>query len=484
MNVPHRSLLLPALTGLALLATLTAQANNIAVSNVTLTGQNTTNHTYQVQFNLSWENSWRTSTLESNYDAAWIFIKWRQAPAGVWQHALLSTTGQVQPTGGTITVPADAHGAFLYRTANGTGNVNYTGIQLRWSYGTSMADTDPVEVIVLAIEMVYVPAGAFYAGDGSGNYTFCAGNTSAAKLISSEAALTLGGNAAANLSCSDPVGDDFNSTTQQSLAIEFPKGFSASFVTKYEITQGQYAEFLNRLNSTQATARFNTNPNSISEYNIANTGPVDAPYIAATPDRGCASLSVLDLLAYADWSGLRPMTELEFEKACRGTRPPVIGEFAWGTPYKCTSSTYGGTLNPGLPNEKYSTICSAPYGNGDFYYNNIGHPLRAGAFAASVTSPSREQAGASYWGIMELSGSVGELCVSVSTFGARLFQANLGDGVLNPDGTANTLWWPVTNESYRVRGGQFSYTSEPSWLGHVSSRANDYIISCGGHLCR
>ena len=36
-------------------------------------------------------------------------------------------------------------------------------------------------------------------------------------------------------------------------------------------------------------------------------------------------------LAFTAWAALRPMTELEFEKACRGTEPSKENEFAWGT---------------------------------------------------------------------------------------------------------------------------------------------------------
>ncbi len=36
-------------------------------------------------------------------------------------------------------------------------------------------------------------------------------------------------------------------------------------------------------------------------------------------------------LAFAAWAGLRPMTELEFEKACRGPLKPVVDEYARGT---------------------------------------------------------------------------------------------------------------------------------------------------------
>jgi len=65
-----------------ILATLLT-ANNINVTNVKVTGQNTTagvNHTSNyslVQFDLTWENSWRTSSAPNNWDAAWVFVKYR-----------------------------------------------------------------------------------------------------------------------------------------------------------------------------------------------------------------------------------------------------------------------------------------------------------------------------------------------------------------------------------------------------------------------
>lgn len=54
----------------------TSYANNITVSNITLENLNTPNWV-QVEFDLSWENSWRLSAGPSNWDAAWVFMKYR-----------------------------------------------------------------------------------------------------------------------------------------------------------------------------------------------------------------------------------------------------------------------------------------------------------------------------------------------------------------------------------------------------------------------
>ncbi len=71
-------------------------ANNIAVSNVIVSKQNTSyglnnikNYTY-VQFDLNWNNSWRTNTNSTNnWDDPWVFIKYRKA-VGQWQHAKIN----------------------------------------------------------------------------------------------------------------------------------------------------------------------------------------------------------------------------------------------------------------------------------------------------------------------------------------------------------------------------------------------------------
>ena len=95
---------------------------------------------------------------------------------------------------------------------------------------------------------------------------------------------------------------------------------------KYEISQEQYADFLNKLLSIQAANRYP----SATTYRYTVTGSY--PNIAANvPNRACNFLNWADALAYADWAGLRPMTELEYEKACRGTNMyPVFDEYPWG----------------------------------------------------------------------------------------------------------------------------------------------------------
>ena len=63
-----------------------------------------------IQFDIAWSNSWRT-VLEAdgagheNWDAAWVFVKFRvpkdQAP---WRHAVLATDGHQVPAGAMLSV--------------------------------------------------------------------------------------------------------------------------------------------------------------------------------------------------------------------------------------------------------------------------------------------------------------------------------------------------------------------------------------------
>jgi len=139
-------------------------ANNIAVSNIGLTMPDTVNKLIMVQFDLSWENSWRNDV---NWDAAWVFVKYSLDEGSTWLHASLSSTGHIQSAGANIDTPDDSRGVFIYRETNGAGIVNFNSTQLSWNYGLdSIGDDSVVRVKVFAIEMVLVPEAAFTAGSG------------------------------------------------------------------------------------------------------------------------------------------------------------------------------------------------------------------------------------------------------------------------------------------------------------------------------
>ena len=130
------------------------KANNIAVSNVTLKNRNTISDYVSVSFDLSWENSFRKSTGSSNWDAAWVFVKYKIGATGEWKHATLNTTGHTIPSLGAST-QTDGTGIFLYRNTTGNGTFTLNGVELRWNYGTDgVPDESKIYVKVFAIEMI------------------------------------------------------------------------------------------------------------------------------------------------------------------------------------------------------------------------------------------------------------------------------------------------------------------------------------------
>jgi len=220
------------------------------------------------------------------------------------------------------------------------------------------------------------------------------------------------------------------------LSSAFPKGFGAFYCMKYEITQGQYTDFLNLLTASQAGNRYYSTTSS--RYTIGGTWP---NYTNGAPDRACNYLSWADGVALADWAGLRPLTELEFEKACRGPLVPVPNEYAWGS---TTISATTAIENDGTGTE------TATGGNCNYNSCLVDGPYRAGIYATG--SSSRLSAGASYWGIMELSGNLTERPVTLGNAAGRSFTGLHGNGKLDADGNADVSLWPNTTGT---RGGTY-----------------------------
>ena len=230
---------------------------------------------------------------------------------------------------------------------------------------------------------------------------------------------------------------------------------------KYELSQGQYTAFLNSLTSDQQIPRTATDPRQVAgtlalspsapfrntiQIETPATASAPATYTCTPPDRDCNFLRDDDLLAYLDWAGLAPMTELEYETAARGPLHPVPGEFAWGTPDIRDANT---VTEDGTPTESVSESVSGSTGLASHGYAGPQGPLRCG-FAAKATT-ARNAAGASYYGCFELSGSLWELCVTLSDAGLPYSGQN-GDGALDANGSNNAPNWP-TEDGIGFRGG-------------------------------
>jgi len=419
-------------------------ANNINTENATIGSINSAEGYAMLKFDISWDNSWRWDIpgtgymAPHNYDAAWIFVKYR-INGGVWQHATLNTSGSNHsaPAGSIIDGVADGKGVFMYRSENGEGSVAWQNTELRWEYaadGVAGNTGDNVEFKILAIEMVYVPEGSFYVGDfKESQASFFSGGTINPYQISSENAITVS-NTAGNLYYTTGT---YTGDGAGPIPAAFPKGFAAFYCMKYEITQGQYADFLNLLTPTQAENR--CDPGLSYRYTILFTS---SSYTASSPDRACNYISWADGTAYLDWSGLRPMSELEYEKACRGPLAPVGGEFAWGT--NVIASDIYTLINNGTSYEDIGTNYSTTEGNSSYSITDgtIEGPLRAGIFASNLNNTGRVTSGATYYGIMEMTGNLWERVITVGNASGRTFTGTNGDGELTNDGNSNVVSWP------------------------------------------
>jgi formylglycine-generating enzyme required for sulfatase activity len=171
------------------------------------------------------------------------------------------------------------------------------------------------------------------------------------------------------------------------------------------------------------------------------------------------------LCAYLDWAALRPITEMEYEKICRG--PGLSnGEYAWGT----TNITAGTTI--GIVPEDGTEVFTNP--NANCTYNDVTYtggdggrgPVRVGIHA-KVGSTSREASGATYYGVLDMSGNVWEMVVMVSdpsggTTGSPTYDGKWGDGVLDwATGQANESTWPLGNPGgFGFRGGSWAHAWE------------------------
>jgi formylglycine-generating enzyme required for sulfatase activity len=85
--------------------------------------------------------------------------------------------------------------------------------------------------------------------------------------------------------------------------------------------------------------------------------------------------------------------------------------------------------------------------------DSIKGPVRVGIFAANGLNSGRVSAGASYWGIMELSGNVWERTVTIGKATGRAFTGTHGDGLLTNSGDADAATWPA--EGLNFRGGSW-----------------------------
>lgn len=463
---------------LGLFLQLRSFANNLVLGTPTISGSDIT-------FTIKWDNSWLVTTGPSNWDAVWIFIKRQtcnQATLNPWVHGTLAATGHtVSGSQLQVDLASDNMGVFIRRAAAGIGNITQATVTLKLA---SAIGSDNIGVY--GIEMVNVPEGQFYIGDGEPNagqngWSFTDGNSTNPKLIT-QAIQQSGIGAVGNYSRA-------NIGSSGSLGASFPLGYNRFYCMKYEITTSQYVSFLNTLTYNQQL-RLSPNANGLPPEAPAGTviNRTYQGYIieVKTPGNGTTTLTPAvygndatddnnydqpndglgypvslgnkQFLSYLDWAALRPMTDFEYEKACRGPLSPQVNEYAWGTTDYTPYYNYSVT-------DKYAAtekLSGSGLGMGNIQSNNN---YRVG-IAATATS-NRVNAGATYYGIMEMTGGMHERVVGRHGVDYSGFTSDNGDGILDANGFSG---W---NES--IMGGRGG-----SWREYTGSQISNRYFIVGG----
>lgn len=469
-----------------------AKANNVSISDIKII--NNGNGDAKISFDLYWENSWRVTTGQSNYDGVYVFFKYRAPNTnGLWYplhlsgHNPVGANYSIYQSFITYQIPNPSIGAIIYRNAAGMGTASFNDIILSIYTGGLPYNVD---IKAFAIEMVYIPstnyvvmgdgnktqesANAFHSTDnnyGSGyyipNFPMPAISTDANNFDDEY----LNGENGKQIFISDSGWSYTNDPNTRNK--NWPTG-QALWCMKYEISQGGYRDFINTL-TTQQQANRTAKPITAVRGTLAmaDASGANRTYIKIdTPSTGgkpavygtdyngnalyneasdgefvaCGYLSWPDVAAYLAWAGLSPLTEIEYERICRGHTDAGLnvvqyGEYAWGTAQIGTTAY---TLTNVSGNTEIVTNITPGNSIGMANYSTTtpknlygtGMPFRNGIFAAYTGGVNRVTSGAGFFGVMELSGNLSEPCVTFGNSTGRIFQGTNSDGWVDINGFA------------------------------------------------
>ena len=385
----------------------------------------------RVRVSISWANGWRN---ERSHDAAWLVLK-----DGSGGPVRLGSDGhqvaESEPAAG-VHVSEDGVGVFVMPTVTHDG-------AFRAVVDLTVANVPEVGALsAWAIEMVHVPGGAFELGDDHPDAIEQSsfwkvgedGQPAGVVTVQSEAAVEVG-REPGELYYEAGRNPEYRGDQKGPIPAAYPKGTRGFYVMKYELTQGQYAAFVSALPKAGRARRIQLPPEGeeAETFSVRRDGD---QLVADAPGRPCNFVTWEDTCAFADWMGLRPMTEFEFEKAARGPARPVPLDYPWGT---ADSSTITRRVT------RSRDLEGRPGGVGD-----------------------RLENGGSYYGVVDLSGSVWERVVTAGHPAGRSFRGTHGDGVLDPETLrATNPDWPRSSDDQQeadgvgYRGGA-EYFSEAS----------------------
>jgi formylglycine-generating enzyme required for sulfatase activity len=446
------------------------QGNNLKIENLTIVGSN------QLSFDISWDNSWRVDPTSppGNYDAVWLFVKRAYCSEPInWYHCEIDPNLASHSAGSPLEFYHDGYnnaGIFIQRSSAGYGAIT----QVTCTLTLINVPVGDFNFKVFGIEMVRIPEGPFYMGDGSTTLRWGAynGGTYTPYLVASNNSITLDDG---NMNLASNNTPYFFNGTPKVLDVNYPKGYNAIYCMKYEVTQGMMADFFNHTKEVtfNALAGFlRDGSNNFAPGVTALTWgwqnvSFQEPYRAIScPAQSTPTWRIPLFLAYFDWVGLRPMTEMEYEKICRGTNTSgptpvavnaVAGEYAWGTAQFRRFTPPTGAVNYGTDAETHNLTQTALQGIAvvplDDGAGAVAQLYRVG-FAAQANT-SRITAAASYFGVMDMTGNAPEYCLSM--YGSNpITYSNVGDGELNSSGTYNVGNWGGNGYQWQPKGGSWA----------------------------
>ena len=465
----------------------TTRADTIQITNIKWEAG--TKEYSTVTFDLSWNNSWRakwTEPAEKNvtgkplpvesWDAAWVFVKFRPSEERVFSHASLDLDAarHQKPAGATLDVVASDDGlkglgVFIYRAAVGNGANQFKGVKLRWQHAADKADPAKAELSVHAIAMVYVPEGPFHYKGPWEDHPFADGHTHPLTLIDNPDPTQPGGRPGLGPNADPVVVTDTTPTCET-----YPNGYRPFYIMKYSITEGEYARFLTEQAPNLEEAHYNDWRYGALKYDDARRFadlygllgytisfiPGEGRYEAEVPDRPANLLSLPDIQSFMACAGLRPPSDLEYDKSCRGPRAVARAEEAWA-PGTCAPAA-------GLPS------------------------FVSGQMRKDVLPERRAfWPGASYWGIQDLSmsGCVHEWPFVANNNPVRMGYAaepagmwrkyNGSHGSGSPELPDATWPWTAWGEWYERRHGQWMYQGRDHCIAYWSP-ANEFSKLMGG----
>ncbi|MBM4149505.1 MAG: hypothetical protein FJ224_10745, partial [Lentisphaerae bacterium] len=285
-------------------------------------------------------------------------------------------------------------------------------VELNTEHRSSPSEGGKPEFRAFGIEMCYVGEGPYFLGTGGKEanafHAYVDGEPGAATppyRVSGPGAIPTG-RQKGKLWATGIAPDD-----NSEIPASFPNGFAAFYCMKYPVlNQALYAGFLNTIPAELAKRHWYDGYQGKTIKRTGNGHPYT--YVATTPDGFQPWLSWVDGAAVAAWAGLRPITELEYEKAVRGSEHPTpdeVGFSYWGlgyvnaggfierpmTPCLPTGRTFEGSHGQGeavlpadWPKDASAVVYRGGYGKNMIYYR-LSHLLTSGRIKATVAYADR-----------------------------------------------------------------------------------------------